>query len=78
MEISDWVLVGSVIVALVLGIRSLRQTKDLRRKEYRHKLLDEIIDWAKDTIETSFLLMRGLYLTLETITLHVLKSFWRR
>ena len=53
MGISDWVLVCSVIVALVLGIRSLRQTKDLRRKEYRNKLIDEIIDWASDIANTT-------------------------
>lgn len=50
MEISDWVLVVSVIVALVLGIRSLRQIRNIQQTGNRQRLLDEIIKWASDVM----------------------------
>lgn len=64
MDVSDWVLVGSVIVALVIGILSLRQTRGLQQKQFRHavesrqeelrlKLFDEIIEWATEVTKYS-------------------------
>lgn len=54
-------LTTAVTVSLVLGVKSLRQTRDLQRRHFRHlevvrqrelrqKMLDEIIDWSTDII----------------------------
>lgn len=59
MNIGDWVLTISVCVALVMGVLSLWQTKNLQRKqsimaeeirqkELRLSFLDETIDWATE------------------------------
>jgi len=65
MTISDWVLVGSVVVALVIGIIALRQTKNLekrrleceeeiRQREHRQRMLNEVIDWATEMSNLSY------------------------
>ena len=49
----------AVVISLILGVRALRQTKELQEKQFKHeeelrlreqrqKLFDEIIDWAID------------------------------
>jgi hypothetical protein len=49
----------AVIVSLILGVKALRQTKELqdrqlkhseeaRQREYKQRMLDEIIAWAVD------------------------------
>lgn len=59
MEAGDMILVVAVIVSLVIGILSLRQTKNIqdkqirhveetRLKEHRQKLINEIIAWATE------------------------------
>ena len=41
----------AVIAALGVGVMSLRQTKDIQRRQYRQNSLDEVIAWARDIIE---------------------------
>ena len=43
---SDWITLAAVIVALAIGIISLLHTGSIQRRQYRHQLLQEIIDWA--------------------------------
>lgn len=45
------VLSVSVITALVFGISSLRQTKDIQKKQYSHMLLQEVINWTEKVAE---------------------------
>ena len=51
-EIISSVLAGltflGIIVALGLGISSIRQTRNLQRIQYRDKLLDDIVDWVME------------------------------
>jgi len=53
MEIGDWITLGAVIVALGLGLYSLIQTHKLQKRERRERLLNEIIEWAKDIHKSS-------------------------
>ena len=53
MTTSDWINLGSTILllggislSLFLGLRSLNQTKNIQKKEFRHRLLNEIADWV--------------------------------
>lgn len=53
MQSSDWINLGSAIILLggigasmFFGLRSLSQTKTMQKKELRHRLLNEIADWA--------------------------------
>jgi|GEM_PF-6898571 len=48
METSDWLIVGAICVSLLIGVTSLVQGKRIQRKQYRHGLLREIIQWAID------------------------------
>jgi len=68
MDISDFILIASVLVALGIGVRSIRQTKELqerqlneaeqaRRTDRRHKALDETITWALDCAQSCYLPM---------------------
>ena len=36
----------AVVVALFLGVRSIRETRNIQRREFRHRLLTEITEWA--------------------------------
>ena len=62
MEIGDWItlisamIVGlatmaAVVVALGIGLASLWQTQSLQKRERKERLLNEIIEWATETIE---------------------------
>jgi hypothetical protein len=62
MDIGDRILVGAIVVSLVIGLLSLWQTRrlqnkqferedEIRTKEHRQKLLDEIISWAREVLE---------------------------
>ncbi len=48
MEISDWITLAAVIVALAIGVTSLLQTQMLQKRERKERLLNEIIEWAID------------------------------
>ena len=55
---SDWILLTQVIliatgisVSLFLGLRSIRQTKDIQQRQYRNNLLDDVIKWAENVLE---------------------------
>ncbi|MFC2026608.1 hypothetical protein ACFLUX_01370 [Chloroflexota bacterium] len=54
MEIGDWITLFAVIVALGIGIASILHTQNLQKKEQRQKLLNEIIDWAKNITKYRF------------------------
>lgn len=40
----------SIIVALYIGLRSLRQSERIQRSERKQRLLKEIEEWAKDVV----------------------------
>ncbi len=48
MDISNWITLTAVIVALGLGLSSLIQTHRLQKRESRERLLNEIIEWVSD------------------------------
>ena len=53
MDISDWLILAAVIVALGIGVSSLIQTQRLQRRERKEILLNEIIEWATDIQKVS-------------------------
>jgi len=60
MQCSDWIsliaaiaIVSGVGVSLFFGVKSLRQTKDLHRRNFRDSLLNEIIKWAMDIAQST-------------------------
>jgi len=44
------ILIG-IVVALAIGIMSLRQTREVQERQFKHTLLSEIIKWAIDIVE---------------------------
>jgi len=48
MEITGWITLAAVLVALGIGVSSLIQTNKLKKAEKRERLLNEIIEWAVD------------------------------
>ena len=44
--ITAFLLLVAVVVSLVIGLRSLRQTESIQKREARHALLKEIVEWA--------------------------------
>jgi hypothetical protein len=55
---SDWIAAVSalitfiaLVVAFSLGIRSIRETRNIQRREYRNSLLNEITQWATKIID---------------------------
>ena len=48
MEVGDWITLGAVIVALGIGVASILNTRSLRIKERKERLLNEIIEWATE------------------------------
>ena len=40
----------AIVVALILGIRSIRETRNIQKREFRHRLLNEITEWATKVI----------------------------
>jgi len=51
MEITGWITLGAVIVALGLGVASILHTQRFQKQERRERLLNEIKDWAIETLE---------------------------
>jgi len=48
MEITGWITLAAVLVALGIGVSSIVQTNRLKTAEKRERLLNEIIEWALD------------------------------
>ena len=48
MKVGDWITLAAVLVALGLGVASLRQTQMQQKRERRERLLNEIIEWASE------------------------------
>ena len=55
---SDWIAAVSALITLIalvvafsLGIRSIRETRNIQRREYRNSLLNEITQWATRVID---------------------------
>jgi hypothetical protein len=46
MNITDWITLAAVLVALVIGVSSIIQTQRLQTRELSERLLNEIIEWA--------------------------------
>ncbi len=40
----------AIIVALILGVQSIRETRNIQKREFRHRLLNEIAEWATKVI----------------------------
>ena len=55
-----------ILVALGIGLVSIRQTRNIRQREYRHRLLSEIVDWAVNVSKSAF--EKGVLDTSTTIT----------
>ena len=53
MDIGDWITLSAVIVALGIGTASIIHTNILQRKIRKERLLNEIIEWAKDVAESA-------------------------
>ena len=53
MNISDWITLAAVLVALGLGVSSLIQTQMLQKRERGERLLNEIIEWAIDVAKSA-------------------------
>ena len=46
MEITGWITLAAVIVALGIGVASILHTQSLQKRERKERLLNEIIEWA--------------------------------
>ena len=53
MVISDVITLAAVVVALAVGVGSLLQTLCIQKKQYKERLLNEIIEWAKISAESA-------------------------
>jgi len=51
MDIGDWITLAAVVVALGIGVASILHTQSLQKQERKERLLNEIIEWATETIE---------------------------
>ncbi len=47
MNVSDWITLAAVLVALGLGVSSLIQTQSMHKKERQRQALERICDWAE-------------------------------
>jgi len=54
MEISDWITLAAILVALGIGVSSLIQTERLQKRERKERLLNEIIEWAVANIQATY------------------------
>ena len=53
MEISSWITLAAVVVALGIGLSSLIQTQRLQKRERKERLLNEIIEWATSIFDAT-------------------------
>jgi hypothetical protein len=51
MTIGDWFTLIAVVVALFFGVYSIVQSNMMQKKQQRHALLKELIDWCTQIIE---------------------------
>lgn len=51
MQYSAWITLAAVVVALAIGVTSIWHTRNMQKREHRHRLLDEIIKWATDILK---------------------------
>lgn len=51
---SNWITLAAVVVALLMGVASIWQTRRIQKKEYKRRLLGEIINWATDVVKCEF------------------------
>jgi hypothetical protein len=52
MAVGDWITLIAVVIALTFGVLALVQTNRIQKKQYRHLLINEIIDWATEIIDS--------------------------
>jgi len=53
MVIGDWITLGAVIIALIIGILALLQTNRIQKRQYKHLFINEIIDWATEIMKST-------------------------
>lgn len=53
MVIGDWITLVAVIIALTLGVLALIQTHRIQKRQYKHFLITEIIDWATEIVKST-------------------------
>ena len=56
MEITGWITLAAVIVALGIGVASILHTQRLQKQGRRDRLLNEIIEWAIDAAKPTYAL----------------------
>jgi len=56
MEITGWITLAAVIVALGIGVASILHTQSLQQRERKERLLNEIIEWAIDAAKPTYAL----------------------
>ena len=52
MVIGDWITLVAVITALTLGALAMIQTNRIQKRQYKHLLINEIIDWATEIVKS--------------------------
>ena len=55
MEISDWITLAAVIVALALGISSIKQTQRLQKRERSVRAAEELRIWSEESLKLFYL-----------------------
>ena len=53
MNLQSALTLTAIIIALIIGVRSLVQTKNIQKAERKQRLLNEIMDWARDLLMCS-------------------------
>lgn len=53
MDAGDWITLVAVIVALSIGVTSIRQTRNIRQQEYKNRLINDVILWAGEVSRCS-------------------------
>jgi len=48
MDLGNWITLGAVVVALVIGVASLCFTRSLQKEEHKQRLLKELFERALD------------------------------
>ena len=54
MNLQSALTLTAIIIALIIGVRSLVQTKNIQKREQKQRLLNEIIEWAIDVYKRPF------------------------
>ena len=53
MVIGDWITLTALIIALTLGVWALVQANRMQKRQYKHLLINEIIDWATEIMKST-------------------------